>query len=262
MATSARLNTYQLKVFPPISIWNRAKSTTAPCRKRSMPLPTAPPMIRPSASVASERAGARHPDPQHDHGNRLDRHQGYLGELIIGLEPAKADPDVPGQHQVEERRDPDRAALGEVEHVEQPELRGLVDHQRRDRGNDAGAEVRGSRAFEARHLSGLLFLLFRPWSPAASFPASWSSFSCLPSWPPSLQPPSWSPSLPKRPFWIWQPSWPWLSWLRLSWLRLSSGLLGFGLSWLWPSWQWASWLRLQWPSRLRQPSWPLRPSWP
>ena len=125
-----------------------------------MPLPTAPPMIRPSASVASERAGARHPDPQHDHGNRLDRHQGDLGELIIGLEPAKADPDIPGQHQVEERRDPDRAALGEVEHVEQPELRGLVDHQRRDRGNDAGAEVRGSRAFEARHLSGLLFLLF------------------------------------------------------------------------------------------------------
>src|SRR6185503_14907898 len=53
MATSARLKTYQLKVFPPISMWNRAKSTTAPCRKRSTPLPTAPPMIRPSATVAN-----------------------------------------------------------------------------------------------------------------------------------------------------------------------------------------------------------------
>jgi hypothetical protein len=39
--------------------------------------------------------------------------------------------------------------MGEVEHVEQPELRGLIEDQRYDRGNDAGPEVRGCRAFEA-----------------------------------------------------------------------------------------------------------------
>ena len=107
-----------------------------------MPLPIAPPMIRPSASVASRVLRARHPDRQHDHGDRLDRHQRDLGELAVVLEPAEADPDIPGQHQVEERRHPDRAAMGDVEHVEQPELRGLIEHQRDDRGDDAGAEVR------------------------------------------------------------------------------------------------------------------------
>ena len=75
-----------------------------------MPLPIAPPMIRPSASVAKSVL------------DRLDRHQRDLGELVVALEPAEADPDIPGQHQVEERRDLDRAALGEVEPIEQPEL--------------------------------------------------------------------------------------------------------------------------------------------
>ena len=226
-----------------------------------MPLPTAPPMIRPSASVASERAGARHPDPQHDHGNRLDRHQRDLGELVVGLEPAKADPDIPGQHQVEERRDPDRAALGEVEHVEQPELRGLVDHQRHDRGNDAGAEVRGSRAFEARHLSGLLFLLFglgRRRLPSRLLGRFF--LACLLGR--RLCSRLLGPLRCRRSFFGFG-SLLGLGFLGYGFLGrgfLSRGFLGLWPSWLWPFWHWASWLRLQWPSRLRQPSWPLRPS--
>src|SRR5437879_6149807 len=89
-----------------------------------------------------KRPRPRHPDPEHDHGDRLHRHQPDLGDLAVGLEPAEADPDIPGQHQVEKRRDPDRAAVSDVEHVEQPELRGLIDRQRGDRGHGSGAEVR------------------------------------------------------------------------------------------------------------------------
>ena len=228
-----------------------------------MPLPIAPPMIRPSASVASSVLRARHPDPQHDHRNRLDRHQDDLGELVVGLEPAKADPDIPGQHQVEERRDPDRAAMGEVEHVEQPELRGLIEHQRDDRGNDAGAEVRGSRAFEARHLSGLLFLLFclgRRRLLARLLGGFLLGFAFLRR---RLCSRLLGPLRCRRSFFGFGSllglgflGYGFLGCGLLGFGLLGFGLLGFGLL------AWASWLRLQRPSRLRQPSWPLRPSWP
>src|ERR1700688_2260189 len=58
MATSARLNTYQRKLHVAVSMWNSTKSITPGQCSRSMALPTAPPMISPSAAAAG-RDGAR-----------------------------------------------------------------------------------------------------------------------------------------------------------------------------------------------------------
>src|SRR3984893_9996110 len=57
-----------------------------------------------------------HPDRQDNHRHRLDDHQDDLGGGAFALNPAEADPDIPGQHQVEERRDLDGAAAGDLEH--------------------------------------------------------------------------------------------------------------------------------------------------
>src|SRR6202171_719939 len=103
-------------------------------------------------------ARSRHPDRQNDHRHRLDDHQADLGELTVVLEPAEADPDIPGQHQIEEWRHRDRAAAGNVEHEQQPEFRCLIERKHGDGGDHTGAEVRVPKAFHARHLSGLLFL--------------------------------------------------------------------------------------------------------
>src|SRR5258707_15064197 len=105
-------------------------------------------------------ARSRHPDRQNDHGHGLDDHQADLGELAVVLEPAEADADIPGQHQIEERRDLDRAAAGDVEHEQQPELRCLIERKHGDGGDHTRADVRVLNAFHARHLSGLLFFLF------------------------------------------------------------------------------------------------------
>src|SRR6266436_9539880 len=67
-------------------------------------------------------ARACHPDREDNHRHRLDDHQDDLGALVVALKPAEADPDIPCQHQVEKRRDLHRAAVGEVEHVKQPEF--------------------------------------------------------------------------------------------------------------------------------------------
>ena len=66
--------------------------------------------------------------------------------MAVVLEPAEADPDIPGQHQIEERRHLHRAAAGDVEHEQQPEFRGLIEHQRGDGGDDPGRrwEVHGA----------------------------------------------------------------------------------------------------------------------
>src|SRR5713101_8994320 len=64
----------------------------------------------------------RHPDRQHNHCHGLDDHQADLGDLAVVLEPAEADPDVPGQHQIEERCDPHGAAVTDAEHEQQPEF--------------------------------------------------------------------------------------------------------------------------------------------
>src|SRR5258705_2924829 len=67
-------------------------------------------------------ARACHPDRKNDHRHRLDDHQDDLGGLAVALKPAEADPDIPCQHQVQKRRDLHRAAVGEVEHIKQPEV--------------------------------------------------------------------------------------------------------------------------------------------
>ena len=77
---------------------------------------------QPQRDGGKEGVGPGHPDRQCDHSDGLHRHQRELGRLTVVLEPAEADADVPGQHQVEERRHAHRAATGEVEHVQQPDL--------------------------------------------------------------------------------------------------------------------------------------------
>ena len=87
-----------------------------------MPLPMAPPMIRPSARVARRVRDRAIQTASTITATALIADQRDLGELVVVLEPAKTDPDIPGQHQVEKRRHPDHATMGEVEHVQQPEL--------------------------------------------------------------------------------------------------------------------------------------------
>ena len=80
---------------------------------------------------------------QDNHRDCLDREQQRLAGRAFGLEPAVADAGVPGQHQVEKRRDPDRAAAGDVEHEQQPEFCRLIEEQHGDGRDKAGAEVGG-----------------------------------------------------------------------------------------------------------------------
>src|SRR5450759_338043 len=94
----------------------------------------------------NQGAGPGHPDRQNDHRHRLDDHQGDLGELAVVLEPAETDPDIPGQHQIKERGDLHRAAVGDVEHEQQPEFRRLIERQHRQRGDDSGAQMRRQTA--------------------------------------------------------------------------------------------------------------------
>src|ERR1700681_3707528 len=97
-------------------------------------------------------ARAGHPDRQNDHRHRLDDHQDDLGDLAVALKPAEADPDIPCQHQVEKRRDLHCAAVGEVEHEQQPEFGGLIERQHGNGGNHAGTKVgRHNEAAAARY---------------------------------------------------------------------------------------------------------------
>src|SRR4029077_20718566 len=95
-----------------------------------------------------------HPDRQYQYRSRLDQHQGDLGRRTVALEPAETDPGIPRQHQIQERRELDRAATADVEHAEQPEFRGLVE---REHGNgrdhtcaQLAAQIATPRAFHSR----------------------------------------------------------------------------------------------------------------
>ena len=145
MATSARLKTYQLKLNDAVVRCRSAKSTTAPCTKRSIALPTAPPMIRPRHTANQPAFGPGKPGPQEYRSDQLETQQDPLAERGILREQAVTDALVPDQHQVEKRQHRHAPARAEIEAVEQPQLAGLI--EQRDDQRRAQA-VAGERTVE------------------------------------------------------------------------------------------------------------------
>ena len=89
---------------------------------------------------------AHHPGGECDGGDDGDADEQPAAEVGILLEQPVGDAAVPHQHEVEERRDPDRTGRLQRQVVEHPELGGEVDdeHQRRDA--DADLQMRADAA--------------------------------------------------------------------------------------------------------------------
>ena len=116
MAASATLNAQKCQSPQYAS----TKSTTYPCRSRSIRLPAAPPRISASPSRASQCAGGscdrveRHTD---ERAERHDRDDDRLAGKIGGVQEPERRPRVPNVGQIEQPAD-DRHALvqPELEH--------------------------------------------------------------------------------------------------------------------------------------------------
>ena len=87
------------------------KSVTAPSRMRSIALPTAPPMIRPTASASSGRPPAR-PTPPARRRRRARRRQHPARPVGVDVDAAEADALVPDQGQLERPEHRDRRPVG------------------------------------------------------------------------------------------------------------------------------------------------------
>ena len=94
---------------------------------RSTALPTAPPMISPSANAVSRVWSPRQPDPQKYDRRDLEGEQRPWADRPLLRKQAVADAGIPGEHQIEKRRDRDRPRLGQIEAGKQPELRCLIE---------------------------------------------------------------------------------------------------------------------------------------
>ena len=108
-----------------------------------MALPTAPPMIRPSDSAVSRPCERASQSQSSSHGQRLEAEQDPLADRPLRLEQAVADAGVAGEHEIEERAEPQRM-VGEIDHEQQIKLAGLIEHARDSRDREAETRKRAS----------------------------------------------------------------------------------------------------------------------
>ena len=118
-----------------------------------MALPTAPPMMRPSATAVRREDARASQIHSNMTGDGLEREQRPLPERPILLEQPVADAPVPGQHQVEERGQGHDAAGAEIEAEQHPELERLVDDGAGQRHAEAEAAERPPRQGRS-HIGG------------------------------------------------------------------------------------------------------------
>src|SRR6185437_1565111 len=95
----------------------------------------------------------RQPGPQQHDGDHLEAQQKHVAEHALRLEQAVADAGISGEHEVEERAEMNRAAIGEIEDVEEVKLARLIENAGDKRDEKAEAGIRTAEVGFHDHLT-------------------------------------------------------------------------------------------------------------